>query len=101
VKSTRELPPNQCFLGWRIASYSRNGLLVAGASLDERIPFLLVPPVASQKAVQDWSIPLPPGLIIRHVAQHLPEDVVAVFERRELCVACVRSLFEELTTGRS
>ena len=82
VKSTHELPSR-----WRTAEYSGNGLLVTGSDTDARVSFLLVPPVASQKPIEDWDIPSAslPGRISRR-AVYLPENVVAVSEEGEGCV---------------
>jgi len=100
VRSIRELPPNRCSSGWNTAKYSGNGLLVAGSGNDTHVAFLLVPPIASGKPLQGWSIPPLPGRIFRRAA-YLPEDVLAVSEGREQYVASVRFLFEDLTTDRS
>jgi len=87
VKTIHELPPNRCSSGWRAAKYCGNGLLVAGPDTDTRIAFLLVPPVASNKPIEDWDIPSPllPGQI-SHRAAYLPENVIAVSEEGEGCV---------------
>lgn len=104
VKSTHELPPSQCSSGWLTAKYSGNGLFVAGSNNDTHVAFLLVPPVASQKPIEGWSIPSIslPGRISRREA-YLPENVVAVSEGRERCVTGVPPplFLKDLTTHRS
>jgi len=86
VKSIHRFPTNQCFSGWRNAEDSGNGLFVTGSRGDKCLTFLHIPPVVSQKSVENWSISSSLGRFLNCVA-YLPENVVAVVEREETCVA--------------
>jgi len=88
VKSTRELPTDRYSSGSHHVKYSGNGLLIPGPKEDGRLAFLRVPPAASQKPVEDWSIPLLPDWILYHVA-YLPENLIAVAEGEEKYVVGV------------
>ncbi|KAF9649096.1 hypothetical protein BDM02DRAFT_1994298 [Thelephora ganbajun] len=81
TKSTYELPPTQSS-GWDNAKYFGNGLLVSSSSKDNDLAFLHVPPVASRKSVESWTIsPLP--FTIMCYAAYPPENVIAVAESKE------------------
>lgn len=101
VESTHKLPPNPCFSGWGGAEYSGNGLFITGSTEDECLALLHVPPVASRKPIENWSIPLFPGWILCHAA-YLPGNVVAVAEEKEKYVTGVllRSKIWQLITHR-
>ena len=94
VKSTHKKSPNQCSSSWRCTKYSGNGLFVTRHGSPA---FLHVPPTASGKPVEDWSILLRPARISNRVA-YPPENIIAVAEAREQCVAGVPFLFDDLTS---
>ena len=99
VKNTRELPPGRFSPDWSWcnAECSGNGLLAVGSDEGKSLSFLHVPLVASRKPVEEWSIPLLPGEILRRVV-YPPENVVAVAEEEEECAAGVPFLFKYLAT---
>ena len=113
MESTRDLPPNRS-LDWNgRADYSGNGLFVTRSEADKRLAFLHFPVAASQKPVEEWSIPsptpwiwdsavdLPENVGIWDSAVYLPENVVAVSEEQAPCVTGVPSPFKYLATDHS
>lgn len=79
MKSIYKLPPKQDPPGWADTWYFGNGLLVSEFTRDTSLVFLHIPPVASRKPIESWSIAL---------VQNPPEDIVAVVEEGQ-CVAGV------------
>lgn len=83
VKSTKKLPPSQPLArSWVNAKYLGNGLLAPGSVGPGGLAFLHVPPIASQKPVEGWTIPPFPFEIFGY-AVYLPENVLAVAEQGE------------------
>jgi len=80
VKSTKELPPGQS-VGWYTAEYLGNGYIIR-YPVKNGITFLHIPPVASQKPVEGWSIP-PFAYDVYGHTTYPPGNVIAVAERRE------------------
>ena len=86
VKSILKLPPGR-FANLAYHEHLGDGFLVS-TSWEEKytaLSFLRIPPVASRKPLESWSIP-PFSFATMDYAAYLPEDVVAVVERNEKCV---------------
>ena len=79
VRSTPELPPSQS-ADWGKAKNLGNGYLGVHSAGRNGLAFLRIPPVASRKPVEDWSIP-PFTFNISGYAAYPPENVLAVAER--------------------
>ncbi|KAF9643424.1 hypothetical protein BDM02DRAFT_3273044 [Thelephora ganbajun] len=86
MRSTYELLPTRSS-SWGAAKYSGNGLLVSSSLRHKRLAFLHVPPVASRKSVESWTIPPLPFRIMCY-AVYPPENVIAVAESKEnlICI---------------
>ena len=92
---TKELPPGQSF-GWGHAEHLGNGYLAPYSVERNDLTFLYVPPVASQKPVEGWTIPSF-AYEIHGYTVYPPGNVIAVAEQVEKWVTGVTSL----SNGRS
>jgi len=81
VKTPLKLPPGQ-FTCWGDARYLGDGHLATDSAHGNGLTFLRIPPVASGKPVEDWSIP-PLTFEILGYAAYPPENVLAVAEQGE------------------
>ena len=81
TKSTQKLLSTRSS-GWDHAKYLGNGYLASSSVEPDGLAFLHIPPVASQKPVESWSVP-PLSFDIFDYAAYPPENVLAVAERRE------------------
>ena len=82
VETPLKSPPGQSAHWLDNANYLGNGLLAVDSAEQNSITFLHIPPVASRKPVEGWSIP-PFTFGISGYAAYPPENVLAVAERRE------------------
>ena len=99
MESPRELPPNR-FLGWGAARYLGNGYLASDSAEESGLAFLYIPPIASQKPVESWTIP-PFSFPVLDYAAYPPENLLAVPEINEKCVTGILSSFKCLMIDRS
>jgi hypothetical protein len=81
AKGTQHLPPDQSS-AWRDAKYLGNGYLVSPSVERRGLAFLHIPPVASRKPAEGWSIP-PLSFEISGYAVYPPENVLAVAEKEQ------------------
>lgn len=81
IKSTKELPPVQS-VDWVDAKYFGHGYLASGSRERNDLTFLHVPPIASEKPVEGWSIPSFTYKVFDYAA-YPPENLLAVVERGE------------------
>lgn len=79
VKTIHELPPNAPSYQHYTMNPGRNLLVAPQAG---GISFLHIPPAASQKPVDGWSIPSPPFKAL-DFAVYPPENIFAVAEYKE------------------
>jgi hypothetical protein len=80
MKSVRKLPPNTPS-HWLYAVIPGRNLLATWHN--DGISFLHIPPVASQKPVDGWSVP-PFSFHVFDFAVYPPENILAVAEHKEL-----------------
>jgi hypothetical protein len=80
VKSVRELPPGQ-FSGWSDTAALSKNLIASRSGEDHELAFLCIPPLATRKAVEGWSIPPFPFKTFGFTA-HTPANILAVAEQR-------------------
>ena len=89
VESTKGLPPVQS-VGWVYADYFGDGYVASRSIERNGRTFLRIPPVASQKPVEGWTIP-PFAYDVFDYAVYPPGNVLAVAERGEKWVTSVTS----------
>jgi len=81
VKSTRKLPPDQSSYWGYFVALGRN--MVASDSPPNRgFGFVYIPPVASGKPINGWTIPPFPFKVLCFVAYH-PENLLGVVEHQQ------------------
>jgi hypothetical protein len=80
VKSICKLPPNP-FSGWKPTMVLSKNILASHSKKDQGLAFLRIPPFATRKAVEGWSIPPFPFKTFDFTA-YTPENVLAVAEQR-------------------
>lgn len=78
VKSLHKLPPNQCSPGWADIEYFWDGHLVSRSTRDTPFTFLYVPPIASRKPIESWSIQ--PDSVVWRYTVYPPENLIAIVQ---------------------
>jgi len=81
VKSTHKLPPNQSS-HWRRAKHHGGNVLASHPTPGRGLDFMYIPPAASQKLIDVWSIS-PFSFKLFAFAVYPPENVLAVSEHDE------------------
>jgi hypothetical protein len=80
VKSIRELPPGP-FSDWSDITVLGKNFITSQLIEDRELAFLRIPPLATRKAIEGWSVPPLPFKTFGFTA-YAPENILAVAEWR-------------------